>query len=241
MPRQRVTARNLRRVTTVMCWTAALALLYGGTAEAAVRAIGVSPATGPPLATVRITGSGFCPPPCGPVAISIGSLYVASNITIRPSGGFQVFVRMPGTVRPGPVAITATQTIKGGRVESAQTTFTVTPGQPPPITYPPPSSSQPPGGLPPPSGKPTTARPNPQTPSPSPSQETPSPPSQAGPPAATSSAASQSQSARSAAARTTGGGGTLTTWLLGAGLLAAACAVGAWLWLRRRRAPGNPT
>jgi hypothetical protein len=113
-----------------------------------VAAIAVNPVSGPPLTNVEITGTGFCPAPCAPVAIAFNSLYVSSGVSVGSDGRFTTVVRVPGTVGAGTIRIEASQTDVGGSVTTASTSFTVTPSTPAPTSYPTPSNVQPPSGMP---------------------------------------------------------------------------------------------
>ena len=126
----------------------ALVALVGplGPAAAATAASGVAvdPGYGPPLATVKVIGSGFCPPPCGPVAIKFAGIYVTADVAVDRNGAFSTIVQVPGSARPGQVAVVASQ--PGGPV--ARTSFTVTINAPAPTQYPRPTSLPLPGGVP---------------------------------------------------------------------------------------------
>ena len=126
----------------------ALVALVGplGPAAAATAASGVAvdPGYGPPLATVKVIGSGFCPPPCGPVAIKFAGIYVTGDVAVDRNGAFSTIVQVPGSARPGQVAVVASQ--PGGPV--ARTSFTVTINAPAPTQYPRPTSLPLPGGVP---------------------------------------------------------------------------------------------
>jgi hypothetical protein len=146
----------------VRVWeTAASALLVAlavvlsatGSAGAPASGVAVDPAYGPPLTNVKVSGTGFCRTGCSAVSISVGSLFVASDVAVQADGTFSTIMRMPGTVRPGDVTITASQTDQSGATASARTTFSVTTGSPAPTQYPAPTTIQPPTGSPP------TARP----------------------------------------------------------------------------------
>src|SRR5437899_2156048 len=76
--------------------------------------IGVDPASGPPLTVVKVTGIGYCPAPCSAVTIKIDTLNVATGVPVDGDGSFTAFVRVPGSVRPGAVAVIASQTDGNG-------------------------------------------------------------------------------------------------------------------------------
>jgi len=113
----------------------------GDVAGASTAAIAINPTYGPPLTTLKLNGSGFCQSPCSPVSVTIASLNVASGVAVNGQGRFKVFVRVPGSARPGPVTVAASQTDRSGNTVSAQSTFTVTINVPPPTRYPPPTNS----------------------------------------------------------------------------------------------------
>jgi hypothetical protein len=216
------TTRLLRWIVTTALATAAIVLtMPAGPATAAVRAIAVDPTTGPPLTTIKVTGSGFCPPPCGTVSISVGSLYVSSAITVASDGTFSTFIRIPGTVRPGPVDVIATQTTSDGGSGEARSTFMVTINQPAPKSYPPPSTVPAPGGLP---GAATPAA----------SQNPAGTASSATSPGNGVSSPTRADNAAPPATRPTSGGYGPVGWSLAVLLVIGLAAAGWWGWRRRR-------
>jgi hypothetical protein len=213
----------LCRVAVIVLATAAIVLaMPAGPAAAAVRAIAVDPTTGPPLTTIKVTGSGFCAAPCGPVSISVGSLYVSSGVTVASDGTFTTFIRIPGTARPGPVDVIATQTGSDGGSGEARSTFTVTINQPAPKSYPPPSTVPAPGGLP---GAATPAA----------SQNTGGAPPNS--PAASTNAppAKGNDNPAAPATRPTSGSFGPVGWSLAVLLIIGLAAAGWWGWRRRGR------
>lgn len=90
----------------------------------AIASIGVSPAGGAPLSTVRVVGQGFCGT-CGPVTVTMNGLVVLSNITVDASGLFSATIKVPGTARPGPNTISANQDTKSTYIINASSTFDV--------------------------------------------------------------------------------------------------------------------
>ena len=140
--------RPTRALARLLLLSAVLIALAGplGPAAAATAAPGVAvdPGYGPPLATVKVIGSGFCPPPCGPVAINFAGIYVTADVAVDSNGAFSTIVQVPGSARPGQVAVVASQ--RGGPV--ARTSFTVTINAPAPTQYPRPTSLPLPGGVP---------------------------------------------------------------------------------------------
>ena len=227
--------------------TIVLALVLSATGSAAAPASGVAvdPTYGTPLTVVNVTGTGFCHSGCSAVSISVGSLFVASDVAVQNDGSFSKVIRMPGTVRPGEVAITASQTDQNGAPTSARTTFTVTTGTPAPTQYPTPSTIQPPTGSP-----PTTRPPQSVTQPPASGNST----TVAGQPGQPSSSSVTAASDPALTVTTAGGPGTAggkalparpirhqgsdhtaLFVLLGALVLAAIAAGGGW-WYHRRQA-----
>jgi hypothetical protein len=106
----------------------------------AVPALSVDPASGPPLASFQVTGTGFCPTPCSPVAISVKLVYVASDVTVAPDGSFSAIVRVPKSARSGHTSVAASQTDQNGEPVSASSQFDVTPIETSPTQYSAPSA-----------------------------------------------------------------------------------------------------
>src|SRR5436190_21861854 len=124
--------------------TLALIVLAGasGTAAAAPGApgLGADPPYGPPLTTIKLTGTGFCAAPCGPIRLTIANVRVdASTPTWQPDGTFITFARVPGSARPGDIPVVASQTDAGGQEIVARARFSVTPNVPAPTLYPAPT------------------------------------------------------------------------------------------------------
>ena len=158
---ERVAIRTLFSVATAF----AIVLVAGAPAFAApafaAPGMVIDPASGPPLATIKVTGSGFCMSPCSAVTIEIGLLIVESNVPVDSAGQFTTFVQVPDTTRPPVAPVIASQTDAGGNLIQTRRSFTVTVSQPPPVVYPPPSS------IPAPTASPLTG-PSPSTASPQP-------------------------------------------------------------------------
>ena len=207
-------------------------------AWSAVRPAGVfvDPGYGPPLAFVKVAGTGFCPAPCGPVLLRLAGVYVQSDVPVARDGTFAVVVQVPGSARPGPAAVVADQADT-----TARGTFTVTISVAAPTRYPRPTSVPPPGGLPPPRQPtapvvvdplpPATPVARPAGPSPAP-PATPTPrlaPTPAGTPVEL--VAASRQAARRPAT------GPSSRWLL-LGLAAAGLGGVGVLWWRRRGRAG---
>jgi hypothetical protein len=106
----------------------------------AVPALSVDPSSGPPLADFQVTGTGFCPTPCSPVAISVKLVYVASDVTVAPDGTFSTIVRVPKSARSGPTLVAASQTDQNGEPLSASSGFDVRPIETSPTQYSAPSA-----------------------------------------------------------------------------------------------------
>lgn len=137
------------RAAPAFALVAALALLSaGGPAGAATPGLAVDPPSAPPLATLKVTGSGFCPVPCSTVTITIGVLTVETGVAVDAAGRFETFVQIPDTTRPPEAPVIASQSDAGGSQVQARATLTVTVGQPPSVVYPTPSSIQPPSASP---------------------------------------------------------------------------------------------
>ncbi len=136
----------IRVLARSLLLSAAMVALVGplGPAAAATAASGVAvdPGYGPPLATVKVIGSGFRPP--GPVAINFAGIYVTADVAVDSNGAFSTIVQVPGSARPGQVAVVASQP----NSPDARTSFTVTINAPAPTQYPRPTSLPLPGGLP---------------------------------------------------------------------------------------------
>ncbi len=163
-------------------------LLAGGPAGATPGLV-VDPLSGPPGTTLKLVGGGFCPPPCSPVTISVGSLIVESGVPVDATGGFTTFVVVPDSTRPPTAPVTAAQTTAASTPVSSRQIFTVTVSRPAPVLYPRPAQVQAPTASPapqptdpttsapttsaPPAGAPTTAM-APTVPAPSPTVSSPS-------------------------------------------------------------------
>lgn len=197
--------------------------------------LGINPPYGPPLTTVKLTGTGFCAAPCGAVHITVASVRVdSSNLTWHPDRTFTVIVQVPGSARPGGVPVVATQTDRAGNQVSARTQFAVTINVPAPTRYPTPTSLQPPGGGPGPVVSP--AQPTPPTPSATPSatpsrEKTPRPTSAATTATSSSVAPPPTTPAADHGSRSSSLKGPVLA-LIGLGLVAAAITA---IWWRRRR------
>jgi hypothetical protein len=207
-------------------------------ARALTPAVAIDPASGPPLTTIKVSGSSFCPPPCSPVSILVDNVHVDDNVAVGADGSFSTFVQVPGGTSAGPTPVAATQTDAEGNPASAQTDFNVTPNQPAPVQYPPPSSVQPPSG-----GPSTTAATVPTTDQPTTTEaSSQSSPSASSSPTTTSSSASSSPGSSQVAAATgssTGSSGSNTGLIVGLVVAALAIAVGVGLWTARRRASSS--
>src|SRR2546430_445004 len=118
-------------------------------AEPGAPGLGVDPPYGPPLTTVKLTGTGFCPAPCGPIQLTIASVRVDTGPFTWPADHtFTVLARVPGSARPGDVPVVATQTDATGQQIAARARFSVTINVTAPVHYPPPTGTQPPRRLP---------------------------------------------------------------------------------------------
>lgn len=130
-------------VGSVLVVVLAVTLAMTAPAVASSPSIGIDPASGPPLTTIRVSGLAYCPPPCGPVSIIIGTLTVQDAVGVDAAGTFTSYVRVPGTARAGTTAVIASQSDSHGGSLTSRTDFNVTPSHPPPTVYPPPSITQP--------------------------------------------------------------------------------------------------
>lgn len=164
---QRRSAVSAAVLTLAVCALSATGTAYG----ANVPAIGIDPAYGPPRTIVKIVGTGFCTAAagCSPVSILVDSLYVDGGIAVGADHGFTAYIQIPGTVRPGSVAVQAVQTDHSGAQVTARDEFTATTGAPAPTLYPTPATIPPPGGLPPVTTAPVSHSPAGASASPSPS------------------------------------------------------------------------
>jgi hypothetical protein len=77
------------------------------------------------------------PDTCDPVHVVIGTLQVAQAIPVGTDGRFTTDVQVPGTVRPGQVAVIASQRDTTGTEQTGRTVFTVTISAPAPTRIPP--------------------------------------------------------------------------------------------------------
>lgn len=229
-------------VLLLALWVCLPAAAVPAASAATVPTIVVDPTYGPPLTTLRVTGRSFCPAPCSPVSISAGSLILEAGVAVDAGGRFTTFIRLPGTVRPGEVTISASQTTRTGSPVQASTTFTVTISVPAPKTYPPPQTIPAPGGLPPRPGAATPTRTVAPTTTPSPthtpgSSATTKPTATSGPatttglPTATATATAATIQASPTSAPSSG---TSPVWWVLLVAAAAAAVAGGVIWLRRR-------
>jgi len=85
--------------------------------------IGISPAGGPPLSTVQVSGQGFCPT-CGMITISMNSQTIG-HADADTNGQFSTSVQVPGTVSPGQNTVTASQNGQGGNTITARDSYYV--------------------------------------------------------------------------------------------------------------------
>ena len=228
---QRVTTRSApddpgaERVAIRTLFAVAIALavvLAAGAPAFAAPGMVIDPASGPPLATIKVTGSGFCVSPSSAVTIEIGLLIVESNVPVDSAGQFTTFVQVPDTTRPPVAPVIASQTDAGGNPIQTRRSFTVTVSQPPPVVYPPPSS------IPAPTASPLTG-PSPSTASPQPTATSTVPASS--PSASTTTRGSPTRAVGANAADDSG----LRDGVLIALVAAAVAAAGA-IWWRIRRA-----
>jgi hypothetical protein len=194
--------------------------------------LGIDPTYGPPLTIVKLTGTGFCPPPCGAVQITISFVRVdSSNLTWHRDGTFTILVQVPGSARPGSVPVVASQTDAKDQQLVARTSFQLTVNVPAPTHYPTPKALQPPGGA----GSVAGSTPR-SRPVSSPAISTPHTKPTTTPALSSAGSSSAATLSSTAAADQRSGSGSdigAIAGIVAAGI--AAAAAGAW-WYRRRRA-----
>jgi len=226
---------KIRRRLAAVFVLAVFAGWYGAGAAHADPSIAIDPRSGPPLTTIKVSGSGFCGAPCSPVSILVDNLHVDDNVAVDGSGNFSTFVQIPGGTSAGHTPVMATQSDAAGNPSTAQTDFNVTPNQPAPVQYPPPSSVQPPSG-----GPSTTAVTVPTTEEPttteSSSSSTTPPSSSVSSSSATSSAPGSTQVAAGPSSSSAGSSGSNAGLIIGVVLAALAASAGVGWWIARRRA-----
>jgi hypothetical protein len=133
--------RDETRTRTLLSLVATLLIvslgpgLTGRAAAVAEPQLTLSPAAGPPGATVTATGSGFCAAPCPPVDVDFSGVSVATGVAVAANGSFRASFRVPGGTQGGVNTVSATQqTADGRRALEATARFDITPSTPPPTT-----------------------------------------------------------------------------------------------------------
>ncbi len=128
---------NRRAVALAMATALALAVAVSpGVAYAIGPVVQISPPGGPPGTIIRVTGTGFCAAPCGPVRIQVGTSPVAGDVPITSDGRFGVEVQVPESAREGDVPVVASQRDANGVELVGRTVFVVMFGAPPRVQPP---------------------------------------------------------------------------------------------------------
>jgi hypothetical protein len=125
--------RRVRALATatalVLVFAVAFAIaLVPGAAYAVGPVVQLSPPSGPPGTTIRVTGTGFCAEPCERVRIQVGTFLVAADVPVTDDGRFGVEVEVPTTIRPGEVPVLASQHDPNGVELVGRSAFVVTGG-----------------------------------------------------------------------------------------------------------------